>query len=155
MLSSPKSSSPSYSFQHSLDGGSEGSAPPIPNHLLKIMLAGHSLEKQIYIIRMSLDGIDMLNDEQDRLFTMYSIDMVHSSYTAAKNRVHQYIQFVVLLKHDEDAWAQRLQEAGYIVMEQSLYRVSLEEIEVEDDQQDALLKCTIDTILSNYIAAQH
>ncbi|KAG1718092.1 hypothetical protein EDB19DRAFT_1838628 [Suillus lakei] len=102
-------------FQHSLDRGSEDSAPPIPNHLSKIMMAGHSLEKQIYI----------------------------------------YIQFVALLKCDEDAWAQRLQEAGYIVMEWSLYGVSLDKIKVEDNQQDALLKCTIDTILSNYIAAQH
>ncbi|KAG1718800.1 hypothetical protein EDB19DRAFT_1978410 [Suillus lakei] len=73
----------------------------------------------------------------DRLFTMYSIDTVHSSYTAAKNRVRQYVQFVALLKRDEDAWAQRLQEAGYVVMERSLYGVSLDEIKVEDDQQDA------------------
>ncbi|KAG1857709.1 hypothetical protein DFJ58DRAFT_840566 [Suillus subalutaceus] len=86
---------------------------------------------------------------------MYSIDTVHSSHLAAKNCVHQYTQFVVLLKHDEDAWAQRLQEAGYVVMEQGLCRVALDGIEVEDDEQDMLLKCTTDTVFANYIAAQH
>ncbi|KAG1802000.1 uncharacterized protein HD556DRAFT_1304200 [Suillus plorans] len=86
---------------------------------------------------------------------MYSIDTVHSSYTAAKNRVRQYNQFVVLLKRDEDAWEQRLKEAGYVVIEQRLCRVALDGFEVEDDEQDALLKCTVDTVFANFIAAQH
>ncbi|KAG1860357.1 hypothetical protein F4604DRAFT_1930262 [Suillus subluteus] len=86
---------------------------------------------------------------------MYSIDTVHSSHLAARNRVRQYTQFVALLKRDEDAWAQRLQEAGYVVMEQGLRRVALDGIEVEDDEQDMLLKCTADTVFANYIAAQH
>ncbi|KAG0691599.1 hypothetical protein DFH29DRAFT_1010676 [Suillus ampliporus] len=97
----------------------------------------------------------MDDDEQDKLFTMYSIDTVHSSYLAAKSQVRQYTQFVALLKCNEDAWAQRCQEAGYVVMEQSLCRVALDTIGVEDDEQDMLLKCTADTVLANYIAAQH
>ncbi|KAG2113311.1 hypothetical protein BD769DRAFT_1391737 [Suillus cothurnatus] len=103
---------------------------------------------------LSLDGIDLIDDEQDKLFTMYSIDTVHTSYLAAKSRVRQYTYLVTLLKHAEDSWAQRLQEAGYVVMDQSLRRVALDGIEVEDDEQDVLLKFTTDTVFANYIAAQ-
>jgi hypothetical protein len=103
---------------------------------------------------LSLDGIDLIDDEQDKLFTMYSIDTVHTSYLAAKSRVRQYTYLVMLLKHAEDSWAQRLQEAGYVVMDQSLRRVALDGIEVEDDEQDVLLKFTTDTVFANYIAAQ-
>jgi hypothetical protein len=103
---------------------------------------------------LSLDGIDTNDDEQDKLFTMYSIDTVHSSYLAAMSRVRQYTQFVALLKRDEDAWAQRLQEAGYVVMDESLCSMTLDGIEWEDDEQ-VLLKCTTDTVLANYIAAQN
>ncbi|KAG2085074.1 hypothetical protein BD769DRAFT_1397428 [Suillus cothurnatus] len=85
---------------------------------------------------------------------MYSIDTVHTSYLAAKSRVRQYTYLMTLLKHAEDSWAQRLQEAGYVVMDQSLHRVALDGIEVEDDEQDVLLKFATDTVFANYIAAQ-
>jgi hypothetical protein len=103
---------------------------------------------------LSLNRIDLIDDEQDKLFTMYSIDTVHTSYLAAKSQVRQYTYLVMLLKHAEDSWAQRLQEAGYVVMDQSLRRVALDGIEVEDDEQDVLLKFTTDTVFANYIAAQ-
>jgi hypothetical protein len=159
-----------YNFECSLNEGSSSNLSAKSDHLLKIICAGHNFEKRIYIVqgfpyftlqsililcKLSLDTIDTNNDEQDKLFTMYSINTMHSSHLAAKNCIRQYTQFVALLKHDEDAWAQRLQEAGYVVMEQGLCRVALNGIEVEDDEQDMLLKCTADTVFSNYIAAQH
>ncbi|KAG2757069.1 hypothetical protein P692DRAFT_20712704 [Suillus brevipes Sb2] len=138
-----------YDFERSLREGSSNNILGGSDTLSKIICEGHNIEKQMYYL--SLDGIEMINNEQDDLFTMYSIDTVHSSYLAAKSRVRQYTQFVVLLKRSEEAWAQKLQETGYAVMNQNLYRMG---IEAEDDE-DLLLKCTVDMVLAHYIEAQH
>ncbi|KAG1771030.1 hypothetical protein EDD22DRAFT_1047589 [Suillus occidentalis] len=60
---------------------------------------------------MSLDGIDMEDDEQDMLFVKYSVDTVYSSYLAARNRVRQYTQLLALLKREEAAWLQRVEKS--------------------------------------------
>lgn len=60
---------------------------------------------------MALDGIETPADEQDALFTKLCIETVYSSYLAAQNRVRQYTQFLMLLKREEDAWAQRASRA--------------------------------------------
>jgi hypothetical protein len=64
---------------------------------------------------MSLDGINMEDDEQDVLFAKYSVDSVYLSYMAARNRVRQYTQLLALLKREEHAWLQRVQKAKYAV----------------------------------------
>jgi hypothetical protein len=64
---------------------------------------------------MSLDGIDMEDDEQDVLFAKYSVDSVYLSYMAARNRVRQYTQLLTLLKREESAWLQRVEKAKYVV----------------------------------------
>jgi hypothetical protein len=66
---------------------------------------------------MALDGIDIEDDEQDTLFTKYSIDSVYSSYLAAQSRVRQYTQLLLLLKREEDAWAQRVMKANCLMPE--------------------------------------
>ncbi|KAG1768451.1 hypothetical protein EV702DRAFT_720788 [Suillus placidus] len=142
-------SSLAYNFERSLRESISNNIPERSDHLSKIICAGHDIEKQIYIL--SLDGIDRNDDEHDRLFMMYSIDTVHLNYLAAKSRVRQYTQYIVLLKRSEEAWAQQLQEVGNAVMRQNFYRVG---IEAEDDEE-VLLECTADTVLASYIAAQH
>lgn len=153
-------------FERALCEGSSNNILGWSDTLSKIIREGRNIEKQMYYVRMffrvtlrrtlnlcklSLDGIEIINNEQDDLFTMYSIDTVHSSYLAAKNRVRQYTQFVVLLKCSEEAWAQKLQETGHAVMNQNLYRIGIE----SEDDEDLLLKCTVDTVLAHYIEAQH
>lgn len=66
---------------------------------------------------MALDGIDIEDDEQDTLFTKYSIDSVYSSYLVAQSRVRQYTQLLLLLKREEDAWAQRVTKANCLMPE--------------------------------------
>jgi hypothetical protein len=68
-----------------------------------------------YLCKMSLDGIDMEEDEEDMLFAKYSVDTVYLSYLAARNRVRQYTQLLALLKREEDAWLQRVEKAKYAV----------------------------------------
>jgi hypothetical protein len=104
---------------------------------------------------LSLDAIDIGDDEQDRLFAMYSIDTVHSSYMASKSRVRLYTQFLSLLKRTEEVWSKRLQEAGCVALEQRSHKTSLDGIEVEGGEQDTLLKCTVDAVLAHYVTAQH
>lgn len=67
------------------------------------------------LYKMSLDGIDMEDDEQDALFAKYSVDTVYLSYLAAWNRVRQYTQLLALLKREETAWLQRVEKAKYAV----------------------------------------
>ncbi|KIK31931.1 hypothetical protein CY34DRAFT_111177, partial [Suillus luteus UH-Slu-Lm8-n1] len=74
--------------------------------------AARKRESQTYM--MSLDGIDMEDDEQDVLFAKYSVDSVYLSYMAARNRVRQYTQLLALLKCEEDAWLQRVEKAKYV-----------------------------------------
>jgi hypothetical protein len=50
---------------------------------------------------MDLDGIDLAEDEEDRLFVQLSVDTVYASYAAAQNRVCQYTQLLMLLKREE------------------------------------------------------
>jgi hypothetical protein len=64
---------------------------------------------------MALDGIDLEEDEEDRLFTQLSVDTVYASYAAAQNRVRQYSQLLRLLKREEDLWAQRVEKARYVL----------------------------------------
>ncbi|KAG1893009.1 uncharacterized protein F5891DRAFT_1196979 [Suillus fuscotomentosus] len=145
-------SPPAHNFECSLREGSSNVIPSKHEHLLRIIYAGHDLERQMYIL--SLDGIDVNDTEQDKLFTMYSIDTVHSSYLAAQSRVRQYTQFVAILQHSECAWAQRIQEMGHGVPEPNTGRMSVDGIKEQVDEQDILLARTIETVFANYAAAQ-
>jgi hypothetical protein len=64
---------------------------------------------------MALDGIDLEEDDEDRLFTQLSVDTVFASYAAAQNRVRQYTQLLRLLKREETLWAQRVERARYVM----------------------------------------
>lgn len=66
---------------------------------------------------MALDRIDIEDDEQDTLFTKLSIDSVYSSYLTAQTHVCQYTQLLLLLKREEDAWAQRVTKASCLMPE--------------------------------------
>lgn len=66
---------------------------------------------------MALDGIDIEDNEQDTLFTKLSIDSVYSSYLTARTHVRQYTQLLLLLKREEDAWAQRVTKASCLMPE--------------------------------------
>jgi hypothetical protein len=66
---------------------------------------------------MDLDGIDLAEDEEDRLFVQLSVDTVYASYAAAQNRVRQYTQLLMLLKREEELWAQRVEKARYVLPE--------------------------------------
>jgi hypothetical protein len=65
--------------------------------------------------KMGLDGIALQDEEQDTLFTKYSIDTVYSSYLTSRYRVHQYTHFLAILKREEDAWAQRVKKASRLM----------------------------------------
>jgi hypothetical protein len=64
---------------------------------------------------MVLDGIDLEENDEDRLFTQLSIDTVFASYAAAQKRVRRYTQLLRLLKWEEDLWAQRVEKARYVM----------------------------------------
>ncbi|KAG1893759.1 uncharacterized protein F5891DRAFT_985577 [Suillus fuscotomentosus] len=164
MFSAPVStlSSTVCNFERSLHEGSPHVIPLKHEHISNIISTGHDLERQIYIVRDFLillygantEFLYMNNDEQDELFTMCSIDTVHTSYLAAQSRVRQYTQFVALLQRAEDAWAQKIQEIGCVITEEKLGRVSLDEIQGQVDEQDVLLANTIHMVFANYAAAQ-
>ncbi|KAG1728215.1 hypothetical protein EDB19DRAFT_1832814 [Suillus lakei] len=83
------------------------------NPFSKLESAGRTQEMQTFM--MSLDGIAMSQDEQDMLFTQYTVDMVISSYLAAQNRVRQYTQLLKLLRHEEDEWAEKVLKASHVM----------------------------------------
>ncbi|KIK31870.1 hypothetical protein CY34DRAFT_19486 [Suillus luteus UH-Slu-Lm8-n1] len=156
MLSAPISTlPPSCSFESFFHEGSvsDNHIFTKPDQLSSILGAVDDIEKQNFIL--SLDAVDISDDEQDKLFAMYSIDTVHSSYLASKSRVRLYTQFVSLLKRTEEAWSKRLQETGCVALEQKLHKTSLDGIEVEGGEQDKLLKCAVDAVLAHYVTAQY
>ncbi|KAG2130508.1 hypothetical protein BD769DRAFT_1666804 [Suillus cothurnatus] len=102
-------SSPTSSASHSIWTG----PIDLPSNFVNIEADGRRREKQSYV--MSLDGIDVEDDDQDRLFTKFSIDTVYSSYLASRYRVRQYTQLLMLLKREEDAWAQRVKHASRLM----------------------------------------
>lgn len=62
---------------------------------------------------MALDGIDLEEDEEDRLFTQLTVDTVFASHAAAKKRVRQYTQLLRLLRREEVLWAERVEKARF------------------------------------------
>ncbi|KAG2746929.1 hypothetical protein P692DRAFT_20875615 [Suillus brevipes Sb2] len=113
MSSSPSSSSLSYAAEQSVPFRWQDSQNTAPQLIANVESAGRKRELQAYM--MSLDGIDMEDDEQDALFAKYSVDTVYLSYLAARNQVRQYTQLLALLKREENAWLQRVEKAKYAV----------------------------------------
>jgi hypothetical protein len=66
---------------------------------------------------MELDGIDLEEDDHDRAFTRLSLDTVYASHAAAHNRVLQYTKLLMLLKREEELWAERVEKARYVMPE--------------------------------------
>jgi len=66
---------------------------------------------------MELDGIDLEEDEHDRMFIQLSVDTVYASHAAAHNRVIQYTKLLMLLKREEELWAQRVEKARLVLPE--------------------------------------
>ncbi|KAG1789330.1 hypothetical protein EV424DRAFT_1550262 [Suillus variegatus] len=89
--------------------------PEVDIQISNIESAEQKREKQTYM--MALDGINIEDNEQDTLFTKLSIDSMYSSYLAARTHVRQYTQLLLLLKHEEDAWAQRVTKASCLMLE--------------------------------------
>ncbi|KAG1905075.1 uncharacterized protein F5891DRAFT_976635 [Suillus fuscotomentosus] len=87
--------------------------PAEPDCSSKLQMAGHNRELQAHL--MSLDDIELNEDDQDRLFTEYTINTVHASYAAAQSRVQQYTQLLTLLRCKEDEWARKVEKAKNIL----------------------------------------
>ncbi|KAG2054251.1 hypothetical protein BDR06DRAFT_1007924 [Suillus hirtellus] len=64
--------------------------------------------------RMSVGRIKEQVDEQDILLVR-TIETVFANYGAAQDQVRQYTQFLMILKSEEDAWAERFQEASSVM----------------------------------------
>ncbi|KAG1896064.1 uncharacterized protein F5891DRAFT_1193506 [Suillus fuscotomentosus] len=102
-------SSPSIPSSCGLFGSLHGGGKGFPNNCASIKNAERKNELQSYL--MSLDRLDRDEDDQDQLFIQLSVDTVYASYVAARNRVQQYTQLLILLKREEDLWAQRVEKA--------------------------------------------
>ncbi|KAG1767291.1 hypothetical protein EV702DRAFT_1203769 [Suillus placidus] len=87
--------------------------PAEPDCSVKLQTAGRNQELQAYL--MALDDVDSNEDGQDRLFTEFTINTVHTSYAAVQSRVRQYTQLLTLLRHEEDEWAQKVEKANNIL----------------------------------------
>ncbi|KAG1830383.1 hypothetical protein EV424DRAFT_1535087 [Suillus variegatus] len=110
-LSTPSLSQSAQDFLHV----SMNDFPEVDIQISNIESAEQKREKQTYM--MALDRIDIEDDEQDTLFTKLSIDSVYSSYLTAQTHVCQYTQLLLLLKREEDAWAQRVTKASCLMPE--------------------------------------
>jgi hypothetical protein len=66
---------------------------------------------------MDVDGIDLAEDDEDRLYVQLSLDTVYASYAAAQTRVRQYTQMLTLLKREEELWAQKAERARLVLPE--------------------------------------
>ncbi|KAG1766257.1 CHAT domain-containing protein [Suillus occidentalis] len=99
--------------------------PVEPDCSSKLETAGRNRELQAYLLtepqalsgvhKMALDDIESNEDDQDRLFTEYTINTVHASYAAAQSRVRQYTQLLALLRREEDEWARKVEKANNIL----------------------------------------
>ncbi|KAG1850823.1 hypothetical protein DFJ58DRAFT_842322 [Suillus subalutaceus] len=110
LLSNP-SSSPSHGFSGSLQEDGKG----FSNNSTNVQNVERKHQLQSYL--MDLDGIDLAEDDEDRMFAQLSVDTVYASYAAAQNRVRQYTQLLMLLKREEELWAQRVEKARYVLPE--------------------------------------
>ncbi|KAG1736181.1 hypothetical protein EDD22DRAFT_852293 [Suillus occidentalis] len=90
---------------------SEDCSKEIPRNCANIYNADRKQQLQSYL--MDLDGIDLPEDDEDRLFTQLSVDTVYASYAAAQNCVRQYTQLLMLLKWEEELWVERVEKARY------------------------------------------
>ncbi|KAG2082313.1 hypothetical protein BD769DRAFT_1398487 [Suillus cothurnatus] len=97
-------------FVHGCD---KSKMPAEPDCSVKLDTAGRNRELQAYL--MSLDDIESNEDEQDRLFTEFTINTVYASYAAAQSRVRQYTQLLALLRREEDEWARKVEKASNIL----------------------------------------
>lgn len=130
MSSSSTLPSPPFGAEDFLHQFDPNRVPQATDVFEKVENVGHKRDEQTDMVRrisirfavntdyeclckMSLDGIDIVNDEQDTLFAKYSVDTVYCSYFAARNRVRQYTQLLALLKREENAWLQRVEKAKY------------------------------------------
>ncbi|KAG1883547.1 uncharacterized protein F5891DRAFT_1203244 [Suillus fuscotomentosus] len=82
-----------------------------PNNQANVLAAERKQELQSFL--MTLDGIDLEEDEEDRFFTQLTVDTVFASHAAAKNCVRQYTQLLRLLRREEVLWAERVAKAQF------------------------------------------
>ena len=69
--------------------------------------------------KLSFDevSIDPEEDKHDRVFAHNTVDMVYSSYAAAKTRLQLYAHLTHMLQQEVDEWAQKVERAGVVVPE--------------------------------------
>ena len=62
----------------------------------------------------SFDEVSV-HPEEDKHSQVYTVDVVYSSYAAAKARLQLYTHLTYMLQREVDEWAQKLERAGVIV----------------------------------------
>lgn len=114
-------------------GAHDGSTRQEPSHLSNMETVGRNREIQTYLVRgfpcfvqlralsrvckLSLDDIEPNDEDQDKLFTQYTINTVYASYAAAQHRLRQYSQLMTLLQREVDEWAAKVEKASDIMPE--------------------------------------
>ncbi|KAG1717532.1 uncharacterized protein EDB91DRAFT_1090887 [Suillus paluster] len=64
---------------------------------------------------MSLDDVDIEEDDQNLLFTQYTIETVQASHLAAQTCVKQYAKLLQLLQREADEWGRRVEKASLVL----------------------------------------
>ncbi|KAG1807648.1 uncharacterized protein BJ212DRAFT_1303365 [Suillus subaureus] len=91
------------------------------------------------VYKMALDDIESNEDDQDKLFTEYTINTVHACYATAQSRVCQYTQLLTLLRHEEDEWAQKVEQANNILPHYKLNKIFVVKVDLSKIQSDYCL----------------
>ncbi|KAG1718905.1 uncharacterized protein EDB91DRAFT_1089680 [Suillus paluster] len=73
----------------------------------------HVHEFKTYL--MCLDDVDIEEDDQNLLFTQYTIETVQASHLAAQTRVKQYVKLLQLLQREVDGWGRRVEKASLVL----------------------------------------
>jgi hypothetical protein len=67
--------------------------------------------------KLSLDemNVDPKEDKHNYVFAQHTVDMVYSSYAAAKSRLRLYAHLTNILQQEVDEWAQKVERVGVII----------------------------------------
>jgi hypothetical protein len=71
----------------------------------------------IEICKLSLDdmSVDPEEDKHNKIFAQNTVDMVYSSYAAARTRLRLYVHLTHILQQEVDEWAQKVERVGIII----------------------------------------
>ncbi|KAG1799681.1 uncharacterized protein HD556DRAFT_1439340 [Suillus plorans] len=96
-----------------IEASSPNNVPEVPREFSKVEGSGRQRERQSRVLE--LGGIKLEYDEGDPQSIKQLIDAVYSKYLVSRNRVHQYTNFLTMLKREEDTWAERFKRASNLM----------------------------------------